>query len=56
VESDVAGEKKLSALAVRNAGPGVHADGGSLYLSVSKSGSRRWLYRYRSGARVKAKL
>jgi integrase len=53
VESDVAGEKKLSALAVRNAGPGVHADGGSLYLSVSKSGSRRWLYRYRSGARVK---
>jgi integrase len=49
----VAGEKKLSALAVRNAGPGVHADGGSLYLSVSKSGSRRWLYRYRSGARVK---
>jgi integrase len=49
----MAGEKKLSALAVRNAGPGVHADGGSLYLSVSKSGSRRWLYRYRSGARVK---
>jgi integrase len=49
----VAGEKKLSALAVRNAGPGVHADGGSLYLLVSKSGSRRWLYRYRSGARVK---
>jgi integrase len=49
----VAGEKKLSALAVKNAGPGIHADGGSLYLSVSKSGSRRWLYRYRSGARVK---
>jgi integrase len=49
----MAGEKKLSALAVRNAAPGVHADGGSLYLSVSKSGSRRWLYRYRSGARVK---
>jgi integrase len=49
----VAGEKKLSALGVKNAGPGVHADGGSLYLSVSKSGSRRWLYRYRSGARVK---
>ena len=49
----MAGEKKLSALAVKNAAPGVHADGGSLYLSVSKSGSRRWLYRYRSGARVK---
>ena len=49
----MAGEKKLSALAVKNAVPGVHADGGSLYLSVSKSGSRRWLYRYRSGARVK---
>ena len=49
----MAGEKRLSALAVRNAAPGVHADGGSLYLSVSKSGSRRWLYRYRSGASVK---
>jgi integrase len=49
----MAGEKRLSALAVKNAAPGVHADGGSLYLSVSKSGSRRWLYRYRSGARVK---
>jgi integrase len=49
----MAGEKKLSALAVKNAAAGVHADGGSLYLSVSKSGSRRWLYRYRSGARVK---
>jgi integrase len=49
----MAGEKKLSALAVKNAAPGVYADGGSLYLSVSKSGSRRWLYRYRSGARVK---
>jgi integrase len=47
------GEKKLSAMAVKNAVTGVHADGGSLYLSVSKSGSRRWLYRYRSGARVK---
>jgi hypothetical protein len=41
----MAGEKKLSALAVKNAGAGVHADGGSLYLSVSKSGARRWLYR-----------
>jgi integrase len=49
----VSGEKKLSALAVKNAGPGVHADGGSLYLSVSKSGSRRWLYRFRVGEKVK---
>jgi integrase len=49
----MAGEKRLSALAVKNAAPGVHADGGSLYLSVSKTGARRWLYRYRAGARVK---
>jgi integrase len=49
----VAGEKKLSALAVKNAAPGVHADGGSLYLSVSKSGARRWLYRFRVGEKVK---
>ena len=49
----MAGEKRLSALAVKNAKPGTYADGGSLYLVVSRSGSRRWLYRYRSGEKIK---
>jgi integrase len=47
------GEKRLSALAVRNAAPGVHADGGSLFLEVSAAGRRKWTWRYRSGARVR---
>jgi integrase len=49
----MAGEKRLTTKAVENAKTGTHADGGSLYLSVSKSGSRRWIYRYRAGEKVK---
>jgi hypothetical protein len=49
----MASERRLSPNAARTAGVGRHADGGSLYLDVSASGSRRWLYRYRSGDRVK---
>jgi integrase len=47
------GEKKLTALAVRNAKPGTHGDGGSLFLVVSKSGQRKWVWRYRSGSRIR---
>lgn len=36
---------KLTALAVRNAKPGRHADGLGLYLVVKPSGSRSWLLR-----------
>jgi hypothetical protein len=53
VEATMANETRLTALAVKNAGPGRYADGGSLYLDVAPSGSRRWLYRYRAGHRVK---
>jgi integrase len=49
----MANEKRLTALVAKNAGPGRHADGGSLYLDVAASGSRRWLYRYRAGDRVR---
>ena len=49
----MAGEKRLTALTAKNAAPGRHADGGSLYLEVKASGSRRWLYRYRDGAKIK---
>lgn len=38
-------EKALSAVTVRNAKPGRHADGNGLYLEVDPSGARRWLLR-----------
>jgi integrase len=49
----MANEKRLTALVVKNAGAGRHADGGSLYLDVAATGARRWLYRYRVGEKVK---
>lgn len=33
--------------------PGLHNDGGGLYLRVTKSGSRSWIYRYREGERLR---
>ena len=48
----MAGEKRLTALAVKSAGTGRHADGGSLYLVVTPT-ARRWLYRYRDGGRIR---
>jgi hypothetical protein len=45
-------EKRLTALIVKSAGPGRHADGGSLYLVVTPT-ARRWLYRYRAGDRIR---
>ena len=36
----------LTALSVKNAKPGRHADGGGLYLLVKQSGARSWVYRY----------
>ncbi|PVB60140.1 hypothetical protein DCO57_18410 [Labrenzia sp. 011] len=39
---------RLSAVAVNAlAEPGRHADGGNLYLSVSKNGGRRWVFLFR---------
>ncbi len=36
----------LTAVAVKNAGPGRHADGAGLHLLVKDSGSRSWVYRF----------
>ena len=36
----------LTALAVKNAGPGRHADGGGLHLLVKDSGARSWVFRF----------
>jgi integrase len=55
----MATESRLKPLAVKNAKPGWHPDGGSLYLVVAPQrpdgtpGSRRWLYKYRDGDRVR---
>lgn len=38
--------EKLKALDVQRAGPGLHPDGGGLYLQVASGGSRSWLFRY----------
>ena len=41
----------LTPLAVKNAKPGRHADGGGLYVLVKESGARSWLYRATTRAR-----
>ena len=43
---------KLSARAVVNAKtPGLYGDGGGLYLQVSTTGTKSWLFRYKVGGR-----
>jgi integrase len=37
---------RLSARKVQTAAPGMHSDGQGLYLKVSPTGSKRWLYRF----------
>ncbi|MFC0205871.1 tyrosine-type recombinase/integrase [Novosphingobium soli] len=41
----------LTQIEIRNAKPGMHADGGGLYLSVKSSGAKSWLYRYQIAGR-----
>jgi integrase len=43
----------LSARTVLTLGPGSHADGGNLYLRVKDSGARSWVFRYKTGGRVR---
>lgn len=43
----------LTTLAVKNAKPGRHADGGGLYLLVKETGSRSWVYRASIGGKVR---
>lgn len=38
-------DRRLTAAAVRNLGPGFHSDGHGLHLKVDKSGARRWVQR-----------
>lgn len=41
----------LSTLEIKHAKAGMHADGKGLYLSVSKSGSKSWIFRYQVAGR-----
>ena len=42
---------RLTAVAVRGAKPGMNPDGGNLYLQVSDSGAKSWLFRYGKNGR-----
>ncbi len=41
----------LTPLAVKNAKPGRHADGGGLHLLVKETGARSWVYRFMLGGK-----
>lgn len=41
----------LTALEIKNAKPGMHADGGGLYLHVGKAGSASWIFRFQLNKR-----
>ena len=43
----------LTPLAVKNAKPGRHADGGGLHLLVKPSGARSWVYRFMLNGRAR---
>jgi hypothetical protein len=46
--------KRLTALKAANLrAPGLHPDGGGLYLQVGASGSRSWIFRYKSGGKLR---
>ncbi len=45
---------RLTDKIVRNlAAPGYHADGGGLYLQISKAGTKSWVYRFRLKERTR---
>jgi len=46
VKWDVAAPPGLTVRQVQTLGPGLHADGGGLYLQVSATGARSWVYRF----------
>lgn len=45
--------KRLSSRTVDSAKPGKHADGNGLYLIVSPTGSRKWVFRYMRDGRAR---
>jgi integrase len=49
------GADTLTALAIKNAGPGMYADGEGLYLRVARTGSKSWVLRHMLDVRARAK-
>ena len=45
--------EKLTAVQVRSLAPGMHSDGGNLYLKVREGGSKSWVFRYKRDNRTK---
>jgi integrase len=43
--------KGLTAPGIKTAGPGMHADGNGLYLSVTARGVKAWIYRYQKAGK-----
>lgn len=41
----------LTQIEIRNAKPGMHADGSGLYLAAKPSGAKSWMYRHQIGGR-----
>jgi hypothetical protein len=48
----MAGKEKLTARAAATTKPGRYGDGRGLYLVVSGTGSRKWVFRFTFGGRV----
>ena len=47
-------KEKLTAVKVRNLGPGLHGDGDGLWLRVVTAERRNWLYRYQRHGKARA--
>ncbi len=43
----------LTALGVKAKGTGYHGDGGGLWLQVTSTGARTWVYRFTMSGRVR---
>src|SRR6516164_4551051 len=48
------GIAKLAAVSLSKLPAGMHGDGGGLWLQVTPSGARTWLFRFRSNGRARA--
>lgn len=46
---------KLTEKIIRNAGKGLHADGGNLYLQVTATGAKSWIFRYEANGKQKSR-
>src|SRR5260370_11448704 len=47
------GERKLKAVALRSLPTGMHGDGGGLWLQVTPSGARSWIFRFTLAGRAR---